>query len=99
MGFPSNRPMACGQTADDPYGCSFGCGRRYRLTAESRSLSARLSETAMASVWLHSALWLGLALLASLISIRVAISVALIEIVVGAVAGNLFSLQITDDCL
>src|ERR1700756_5803313 len=50
----------------------------------------------MASVWLHSALWLGLALLASLISIRVGISVALIEIVVGAVAGNLVGLQITD---
>jgi Kef-type K+ transport system membrane component KefB len=50
----------------------------------------------MATVWLHSALWLGLALLASLISIRIAISVALIEIVVGAVAGNLVGLQITD---
>src|SRR5215472_14181486 len=50
----------------------------------------------MASVWLQSALWLGLALLASLISIRVAISVALIEIVVGAVAGNLVGLHITD---
>jgi len=50
----------------------------------------------MASVWLHSALWLGLALLAALISIRVAISVALIEIVVGAIAGNLLALQITD---
>ena len=50
----------------------------------------------MAGVWLQSALWLGLALLASLISIRVAISVALIEIVVGAVAGNLVGLQITD---
>lgn len=50
----------------------------------------------MASVWLHSALWLGLALLASLISIRVSISVALIEIVVGGIAGNLVGLQITD---
>jgi Kef-type K+ transport system membrane component KefB len=50
----------------------------------------------MATVWLSSALWLGLALLASLISIRLAISVALIEIVVGAVAGNLVGLQITD---
>jgi len=50
----------------------------------------------MASLWLHSALWLGLALLAALISIRVAISVALIEIVVGAIAGNLLALQITD---
>jgi len=50
----------------------------------------------MGSVWLHSALWLGLALLASLISIRIAVSVALIEIVVGAVAGNLIGLQIAD---
>lgn len=50
----------------------------------------------MANVWLDSALWLGLALLASLISIRVAISVALIEIVVGAVTGNLIGLHITE---
>jgi Kef-type K+ transport system membrane component KefB len=50
----------------------------------------------MQSVWLQSALWLGLALLASLISIRVAISVALIEIVVGAIAGNLIGLHITE---
>ncbi len=50
----------------------------------------------MASVWLGSALWLGLALLASIISIRVAVSVALIEIVVGAFAGNLVGLPITE---
>jgi len=50
----------------------------------------------MAGVWLHSALWLGLALLASFISIRIAVSVALIEIVVGAVAGNLVVLPVTD---
>lgn len=42
----------------------------------------------MENVWLTSALWIGLALVSSLISIRVAISVALIEIVVGAFAGN-----------
>ena len=47
-------------------------------------------------MYLASAVWLGLALLASIISIRVAISVALIEIIVGAVAGNLFTLAITD---
>lgn len=50
----------------------------------------------MSNVWLDSALWLGLALLASLISVRVAISVALIEIVVGAAAGNLIGLHLTD---
>lgn len=50
----------------------------------------------MGYVWLNSALWLGLALAASLISIRVAISVALIEIVIGALAGNTIGLHITD---
>jgi Kef-type K+ transport system membrane component KefB len=55
----------------------------------------REGETGMANIWLSSALWLGLALAASLISIRAAISVALVEIVVGAIAGNLIGLQIT----
>lgn len=41
----------------------------------------------MQNVWLASSVWLALALAASIISIRVAISVALIEIVVGALAG------------
>ena len=50
----------------------------------------------VANVWLASALWLGLALLASIISIRVAISVALIEIVVGAVAGNVIGLELNE---
>jgi Kef-type K+ transport system membrane component KefB len=35
------------------------------------------------------AIWVGMALLASFISIRVGISVALIEILVGAVFGNI----------
>ena len=47
------------------------------------------------NVWLTSALWLGLALLSCLISIRVAISVALIEIIVGAMAGNTVGLPVT----
>ena len=50
----------------------------------------------MGQVWLASALWLGLALLASIISIRVAISVALIEIMVGVVAGNTIGLHLTE---
>ena len=37
----------------------------------------------MGQVWLQSALWIGLALIASIVSIRVAISVALVEILVG----------------
>jgi len=46
----------------------------------------------MENLWLHSALWIGLALLASLVSMRVGISVALVEIVVGAFAGNAIGL-------
>ncbi|MHB8068068.1 MAG: cation:proton antiporter [Desulfobaccales bacterium] len=42
----------------------------------------------MEQVWYTAAAWIGLALLASLISIRVGISVALVEIFVGFVAGN-----------
>ena len=48
----------------------------------------------MDNVWLASALWIGLALVASVLSVWVAISVALTEIVVGAVAGNVVGLPL-----
>jgi Kef-type K+ transport system membrane component KefB len=41
------------------------------------------------NIWFIAAIWMGLAFLASLISIRTGISVALIEIVVGVIAGNI----------
>src|SRR5713101_7931701 len=41
------------------------------------------------NIWFIAAVWMGLALVGSLISIRTGISVALIEILVGVVAGNL----------
>jgi Kef-type K+ transport system membrane component KefB len=50
----------------------------------------------MQDIWFTSALWVGLALAASLISIRVGISVALIEIVVGAIGGNLLGMAATE---
>src|SRR5438876_12308802 len=43
----------------------------------------------MENIWYVAAIWMGLALAASLISIRTGISVALIEIVVGVIAGNI----------
>jgi Kef-type K+ transport system membrane component KefB len=49
----------------------------------------------MENTWLISAAWIGLALAASLVSIRVGISVALIEIVVGSVAGNTVGVEVT----
>jgi Kef-type K+ transport system membrane component KefB len=41
------------------------------------------------NIWFIAAIWMGLAFLASLISIRTGISVALIEIVVGVIVGNI----------
>jgi Kef-type K+ transport system membrane component KefB len=50
----------------------------------------------MENIWFDSALWVGLALVSTLISIRVGISVALIEIVVGALGGNFLDMAPTD---
>jgi len=50
----------------------------------------------VANVWLIAALWIGLALAASVLSVWLTVSVALTEIVVGAVAGNLLHLQLND---
>jgi Kef-type K+ transport system membrane component KefB len=45
--------------------------------------------------WLTAALWMGLALAASIVSIRLAISVALIEILFGVIGGNFLGLKVT----
>ena len=50
----------------------------------------------MENQWLQAALWIGLALAATLISLRIAISIALIEIMVGVIGGNFFPLQRTE---
>jgi Kef-type K+ transport system membrane component KefB len=47
------------------------------------------------NVWLIAAAWMALALVASLVSIRLGISVALIEILIGVVAGNFLGIQTT----
>src|SRR5664279_5589493 len=49
----------------------------------------------MDNIWLTSALWIALALASSLISIRVALSVALIEIMMGALGGNIIGMPLT----
>lgn len=45
---------------------------------------------------LQAALWMGLALAATLLSLRFALSVALLEIMVGVVAGNFLPLERTE---
>jgi Kef-type K+ transport system membrane component KefB len=45
------------------------------------------------NLWLIAALWIALALLAVVVSVRLAISVALVEIFIGILAGNLLHLQ------
>lgn len=45
------------------------------------------------NIYCIAAIWLGMALLASFISIRIGVSVALVEILVGAVCGNIPGLK------
>jgi hypothetical protein len=81
-GVPQNR-----HEADDS--CRIKqCGGRTPDATTARWFCYFFPETYHMHDWLASALWIGMALLASLISIRVAISVALIEIVVGAFAAE-----------
>lgn len=47
------------------------------------------------NVWFIAAIWMGLAFIASLISIRLGISVALVEIFVGVIAGNFLGIHQT----
>jgi Kef-type K+ transport system membrane component KefB len=49
----------------------------------------------MENIWVIAAAWMGLALIASLISIRLAISVALVEIFVGVLGGNFLGFHTT----
>ena len=48
------------------------------------------------NLWLIAALWVGLALVAAMLSIRVGIAVALVEIGVGVLAGNFLRLKPND---
>ncbi len=50
----------------------------------------------MDNQWFQAALWIGLALAATLLSIRIAISIALLEIIVGVIGGNFLPLQRTE---
>ena len=47
----------------------------------------------MENTWLVATIWMALALAASLISIRIGLSVALVEIMLGVFGGNVFHLQ------
>jgi Kef-type K+ transport system membrane component KefB len=50
----------------------------------------------MNNQWFQAALWMGLALIATLLSVRIAISIALLEIMVGVIGGNFLPLQRTE---
>jgi Kef-type K+ transport system membrane component KefB len=49
------------------------------------------------NIWFVAAIWMALALLASIVSIRLGVSVALIEILVGIIAGNFLGIHQTTD--
>jgi Kef-type K+ transport system membrane component KefB len=49
------------------------------------------------NIWFIAAIWMGLAFVSSLISIRTGISVALVEILVGVAAGNFLGIHGTTE--
>jgi Kef-type K+ transport system membrane component KefB len=49
----------------------------------------------MQNVWFASAVWIGLALAAAVLQNWIAVSIALLEIIIGAVAGNIVDLTLT----
>jgi Kef-type K+ transport system membrane component KefB len=50
----------------------------------------------MDTQWFQAALWIGLALLAAVLSVRIAISIALLEIIVGVIGGNFLPMHRTE---
>src|SRR6266436_5533820 len=60
-------------------------------------LSFSATNIVFQSVWFVAAIWMALALIASLVSIRTGISVALIEIFIGVVAGNFLHLRASNE--
>jgi Kef-type K+ transport system membrane component KefB len=59
------------------------------------SFAGSVDLSSLNNVWFIAAAWMGLALLASLVSIRLGVSVALAEIMIGVLAGNAFHLTTT----
>src|SRR5260370_13052014 len=60
-------------------------------------LSFSVANIVFGNVWFVAAIWMALALVASLISIRIGISVALIEIFIGVLAGNFLHLTASNE--
>src|SRR5947208_5831696 len=60
-------------------------------------LSFSATNIVFQNVWFVAAIWMALALIASLVSIRTGISVALIEIFVGVIAGNFLHLTASNE--
>ncbi|HWP59853.1 MAG TPA: cation:proton antiporter [Candidatus Acidoferrales bacterium] len=50
----------------------------------------------MEQLWWDASVWVALALVSSLLSLRVGVSVALVELIVGIAAGNAFHPEVTD---
>jgi len=61
------------------------------------SVSSSATTFVFQNVWFVAAIWMALALIASLVSIRTGISVALIEIFIGVIAGNFLHLTASNE--
>jgi Kef-type K+ transport system membrane component KefB len=51
----------------------------------------------LSNIWFVAAIWMGLALIASIVSIRLRVSAALIEILIGIIAGNFLGIHQSTD--
>src|SRR5258707_4687964 len=60
-------------------------------------LSFSATNIVFQNVWFVAAIWMALALIARLVSIRIGISVALIEIFIGVIAGNFLHLTASNE--
>src|SRR5690348_2087436 len=58
-------------------------------------VACREGDSTMNNIWFASAVWVGLALAASVMQNWIAVSIALLEIIIGAVAGNVVDLTLT----
>src|SRR4030065_1953554 len=89
MEFAINRPDLIG--TDDSYSQTVRAGVFCCLF-----LPIEIRKKLMDNQWLQAALWMGLAIIATLLSLRIAISIALLEIMVGVIGGNFLPLQRTE---
>jgi Kef-type K+ transport system membrane component KefB len=84
-----------GSVCDPPIGGFHFALHTLGIRVSSSLPTGEQKDFGMDNIWFASALWIGLALIASAMQAWVAVSVALLEIIIGAIAGNLVAMPLT----